>query len=148
MASALEDRLAIRELVDRYGDAVNRRDPRAWLATWADEPSWELFGRPMQGRDAIASAFENALGMLRLVVQTAAHGVIELDGPRARGRWLVSEWSESEALGRLLLHFFYHDEYARGAEGWRFRSRRMELLYQGPPDLSGRSFRPGERGEP
>ena len=140
---AFEQRLAIRELVDRYCDAVNRRDAAAWLDTWAEEPSWELFGRPMHGRHAIATAFENALGMLRLVVQTAANGVLELDGERARGRWLISEWSESDALGRLLLHFVYHDEYARGADGWRFLSRRMELLYQGPPDLSGRSFPPG-----
>lgn len=136
------DELAIRSLVDRYCDAVNRRDTEAWLETWTDDPSWELFGRPMQGRDAALEMFQGALAMLNFVVQTAVNPVIDLDGDRASGRWLVTEWSESEQLGRLMLVFIYLDEYARTDAGWRIASRRMQLLYQGPPDLSGKRFPP------
>jgi len=32
-----EDRLAIRELVDSYGDAVARNDAQAWGANWAED---------------------------------------------------------------------------------------------------------------
>ncbi|MDJ0786731.1 MAG: nuclear transport factor 2 family protein [Myxococcota bacterium] len=134
------DELEIRRLVDRYCDAACRRDRDAWLETWAEEPehspSWELLGRPIDGLEAIAATFDGALAMLRFVVQTHSNGVVEVDGDRARGRFTLTEWSESDALGRALLLFFYHDEYVRTGDGWRFLSRRMELLYQGPPDLS------------
>ncbi len=143
MEHSIEDELAIRALVDRYCDAVNRRATADWRATWQPDASWELFGRPMEGLDALTKTFEGALGMLRFVVQTAANGVIAFDGDRATGRWMMSEWSESEQLGRLLLMFIYHDEYTRSGGGWRFQSRRMQLLYQGPPDLTGKSFPPG-----
>lgn len=139
-----EDELAIRALVDRYCDAVNRRDTERWLETWTDDPTWELFGRPMQGRDAALETFEGALAMLSFVVQTAVNPVIEVDGERATGRWLVTEWSISEQLGRLMLLFIYHDDYARTEAGWRIAGRRMQLLYQGPPDLSGKSFLPAQ----
>ena len=35
-----EDRLAIRELVDSYGDAVYRHDAQAWGANWAEDAVW------------------------------------------------------------------------------------------------------------
>jgi hypothetical protein len=142
MKRAIEDELEIRSLVDRYCDAVNRRATADWRATWQPDASWELFGRPMEGLDVLTKTFEGAIAMLRFVVQTAANGVIALDGDRATGRWMMSEWSESEPLGRLLLMFIYHDEYTRSPAGWRFQSRRMQLVYQGPPDLSGKSFPP------
>jgi len=141
--SALEDEWAIRKLVDRYCDAVGRRDADDWIATWAPDASWELLGNKLEGHDAILGFLNGALGMLRFVMQISSNPVIEIDGDRARGRWTIQEWSESEAMGRLLLVFFYDDEYVRGEDGWLFASRRMELLYQGPPDLSGKSFLPG-----
>ena len=135
------DELEIRGLVDRYCDAACRRDGDAWLETWAPEPEhrpfWELLGRDIEGREAIGATFDGAMAMLRFVVQTHSNGVVEVDGDRGRGRFTLTEWSDSEALGRTLILFFYHDEYVRTAAGWRFLSRRMELLYQGPPDLSG-----------
>ena len=38
----IEDRLAIRELMDIYADAVNQRDAALWGSTWADGSSWKL----------------------------------------------------------------------------------------------------------
>lgn len=136
------DEFEIRALIDRYCDAVNRRDIPAWLETWNDDPYWELFGRPSQGKEAALGVLEGALGMLNFVVQTAVNPVITVEGDRATGRWLVTEWSESETLGKLMLLFIYHDEYEKTTQGWRIASRKMQLLYQGPPDLSGRTFPP------
>ena len=46
------DELAIRNLLARYGDAVCRRDPAAWIATWATDCTWDLGGgRVTHGRD-------------------------------------------------------------------------------------------------
>jgi ketosteroid isomerase-like protein len=43
---SVEDELAIRALVARYADAVCRRDPDAWAATWAEDCKWDLGGGP------------------------------------------------------------------------------------------------------
>ena len=49
-ALAAEDELAIRGLLARYGDAVCRRDPQAWIATWAPDCTWDLGRRPGDAR--------------------------------------------------------------------------------------------------
>src|SRR3546814_11639885 len=36
---SFEDRLALRDLLDAYADAVNRADSEAWPATWEDRKS-------------------------------------------------------------------------------------------------------------
>ena len=68
MEHSIEDELAIRALVDRYCDAVNRRATADWRATWQPDASWELFGRPMEGLDALTKTFEGALGMVRTAI--------------------------------------------------------------------------------
>ena len=46
----LEDRLAIRELVDSYNDAVMRFDGEAWAANWRDDATWCLGGNDVTGK--------------------------------------------------------------------------------------------------
>ena len=40
----LEDRIAIRELVESYNDAVMRFDGDAWADNWRDDATWHLPG--------------------------------------------------------------------------------------------------------
>ncbi len=39
-----EDRLALRDLLDTYADAVSRADGEAWAATWTEDAEWHLPG--------------------------------------------------------------------------------------------------------
>lgn len=41
---SFEDRLALRDLLDAYADAVNRADSEAWAATWDEGGRWSLPG--------------------------------------------------------------------------------------------------------
>jgi SnoaL-like protein len=45
-AGPFEDRLAIRELLDAYSDAVCSFDADAWGATWAEGGVWEHLQAP------------------------------------------------------------------------------------------------------
>ena len=47
---------------------------------------------------------------------------------RAKGRWYITEHGKMEDGTALLTLGVYHDEYTRGAEGWRFQRRRFDLL--------------------
>ena len=42
MLSNLQDELALRDLMARYVDAVNRSEAAAWGATWAEDGVWSL----------------------------------------------------------------------------------------------------------
>lgn len=136
-ADVRADELAIRGLIERYADAVNRGDAADWAALWSDDGVWELFGRRIAGRQAVASAFEGAMGGFAFVFHLVHSAVIDVDGDAARGRWTISE-QLVDASGRPgMLLALYHDEYRRDRGEWRIARRRLEPLYQGPPDLSG-----------
>ena len=55
--SNIEEELAIRTLVARYIDAVNRHHQEDWTATWAEDAVWNLAGLELEGRDTIVGAW-------------------------------------------------------------------------------------------
>ena len=138
MAAVPDEYLAIRQLCERYADAVTRRDARAWLATWAPDGEWRYGGDdPPRGREALARFWEAALEDIADIVMLVHSGVVErVDGDAAVARWYHSEHvrvGDGEALAGVTL---YEDELVRIDGDWRFARRRHRLLYSGP-DLSG-----------
>lgn len=138
----LADERAIEALLARYADAVNRRDADAWSGLWSADGVWLAFGRRFEGREAVVASWSAAMRGFRLVFHTVHAGVIELAGDEASGRFAVSEQLQSSDGTPALLLALYHDAYRREAPGWRFARRELEVLYHGPPDLSGE---PGPR---
>ena len=145
------DELAIRILVDRYADAIVRRDEEAWSATWADDGRWHVLGDVAIGREAVVLKWQDLMGRLPFVHQIAsgglltfsegdANGHVEFDS--ARGRFYVNEYATTATAGApgLLTLGVYHDDYIRTEQGWRFQCRRFSPLYMGPPDMSGRAM--------
>ena len=50
----------------------------------------------------------------------------------------MCEFAKARSGTTLFYLGHYDDTYARGDDGeWRFASRTLNWLYQGPPDLSG-----------
>lgn len=90
-----EDRLAIRELLEAYADAVTRVDPADWGATWAEDGEWSMpdypeFGTP-KGRDNIVEVWTGAMKVYPGVKFQAWPGAIEVDGDKAAVRSYTSE---------------------------------------------------------
>ena len=104
VGGAADDRLAIRELLDRYADGVNQRDAEIWASTWAEDSERNMPLVPgleaVKGKAAIVEGYDEAavivLGkaMADLVVKvatgivTAHHGhtpEIEILGVRSQG---------------------------------------------------------------
>ena len=134
--AAHADEHAIHALVARYADAVNRRDASAWAALWTEDGVWEAFGRTLEGRDAVTQAWSAVLQGLRLIFHVVHSGVIEVDGDTARARFTVSEQLQTAGGQPALLLGLYHDRFRRESGEWRITRRRLQVLYQGPPDLS------------
>ena len=72
---SVEDRLAIRELIESYANAVTQRDPDAWAALWADDSRWLL---PQLGETLVGKT-EIVTGWIRMMAEH--HGPAEK--PRA-----------------------------------------------------------------
>jgi ketosteroid isomerase-like protein len=132
----LADEHAIQALVARYADAVNRRDADDWAALWAADGVWLAFGRAFEGRETVVATWRAAMQGFRFVFHVIHSGVIEVEGDSARGRFTVSEQLQTTDGTPGLLLALYHDHYRREPEGWCFARRELEVLYQGPPDLS------------
>ena len=130
----------IQRLVHEYCDAVCNHDADRWITTWDDDATWEIGRGPVEGRDAIRAQFDMAMDLFESVNQVSYNGTADLDhaAGTGTGRWYITEFAKART-GRTLFYLgFYDDTYRRSADDrWRFASRRLEWLYQGPPDLSG-----------
>ena len=144
----IADELAIRVLVDRYADAIVRRDEEAWAKTWADDGVWHVLGEVAEGREAVVLKWRDLMGRLPFVHQIASGGLLtffesededNVANDSARGRFYVNEYATTPAAGSpgLLTLGVYHDDYIRTEQGWRFQCRRFSPLYMGSPDMSG-----------
>lgn len=133
----IADELAIRELVDRYADAIVRRDEDDWRATWATDGEWHILGDRVRGHAAIVEKWNTLMGGLPFVHQLASGGLIEFEGDKARGRFYVNEYATTPDGKGLLMLGVYFDRYVFDAGDWLFSKRRIHPLYMGPPDMSG-----------
>ena len=91
----IEDRLAIRELLDIYADAVNQRDTELWASTWAEESSWKLPVIPgmenVSGKENIINAWQTGMSMFPFIFMAFNVGGIEVTGDTAKVRSYASE---------------------------------------------------------
>jgi uncharacterized protein (TIGR02246 family) len=91
----MEDRLAIRELIDTYADATNLRDAELWGSLFAEDARWELPDFPEYGdtvgRAAIVAKWAAAVGDHEGLVYIATPDAIGVDGNRATARLYTSE---------------------------------------------------------
>ncbi len=134
------DRLELRELVDRYAQAVDRTDAAGvaalfvedgTLATWLDPTSSEGTGQ-RQGRAAIAAAIR---GMARYVAthHTVSSASVAVDGDTATGETrCAAHHLEDTPAGRrdTVLYIRYLDTFARDRDGWRFRRREVRVQWR------------------
>lgn len=137
-----EEYVAIRELCERYVDAVNRRDAEDWSATWAADAVWDLGRGPVQGREQIVAAWQAAMNGFPHVIMWVHSGVIEsVEGDFATARWYHQETLDFPDGTRQVGMGVYRDKCVRVNGEWQFQERKYDLLYFGPPDLSG-AFNP------
>lgn len=124
----LEDRIAIRELHDSYGDAVFRRHAEDWAANWAPDAVWNLMGNDIQGREAIVAVWTQAMGGFKFVAFFTQPGVITIDGDRAQGVVYTHEVLEQQDGKLFRMVGTYTDEYVKSGGRWYFRKRAYKGL--------------------
>ena len=130
---------AIRSLVSRYAQAVVSRDAEAWSSTWAENGRWEIMGQAPQGRADVLAHWETLMSNIHFVFQLAGEGSVEVDASRERatGTFPTVEFVKlaPEGPGSLMIGT-YHDVCIVEEGEWRFESRRIDIQYMGPSDMS------------
>jgi len=126
-SSAMADRFAIRELIDRYCYAVNERDWAALESCYTEDAVWDV-GKPLsfrlEGRKAIVEVASTKISEEDYVAQTAHATMIWLDGATARAHSTIKEVVRSKggAAGIQILAT-YADDLVRLDGEWRFKTR-------------------------
>jgi ketosteroid isomerase-like protein len=128
----VEDRLAIRELVDSYGDAVCRHDVAAWGANWTEDAVWNL-NLPdlpkVEGRKAIVDLWVRAMDMYEWVLMSSKPGEIVVSGDRATGRFFTWEVTRLKTREEQRINGRYEDTYVKISGRWYFKTRTYKMLH-------------------
>jgi ketosteroid isomerase-like protein len=129
----LEDREAIRELIARYGFAVDDRDIAAIAACFARDGAFRSIDGELnaQGRDAVIAQFHGRFAVLGPSNHFTHDAIFEFDdGNPDRATGLVNSHAEVVRNGQAMwASMRYRDEYVREQGHWRFRDRLLAFFY-------------------
>jgi hypothetical protein len=128
-----EDRLAIRELLDIYADAVTRCDVTDWAACWADDSEWAMPDYPemgtTKGKAAIVALWVEAMKAYPGIMFEAWPGSIQIDGLTAVVRSYTSEvYDQNGAVKRD--RGLYDDVCVKINGTWLFKSRTFRSIHR------------------
>lgn len=130
--SAAGDLLLLRRLVDRYADAVDRRDADEFASLFGSDGRLTL---PPDGPTLAGDGVRAALDPLAVYDRTFHHvgaAVFDLDGDRASGRVQCSahhyERTHNGPID-LVMFIVYHDDYVRVDDDWLFASRVVDVRW-------------------
>jgi hypothetical protein len=140
--------MAIRQLHARYADAVWRKDFVAFGDCFTEDAEWRIAGNIFSGRANIVQTIERVMVDYKRVLMTFRTPLIEVGDRSATARTYVTEdravirGNPGMAIGR------YYERIVDQGDRWRFKWRLYQLLYLGPPDLSGSFFENPDYGAP
>ncbi len=144
----LADRDQIRELPQRYCDCVWRGDVDGIVALFAEDGVFTIAGN---NRETTNKGHANlkktyAAGFKNLTPRPYIHNhVIELKGGgKASGRCYVELRDASDTL-KWLGTGFYHDEYVKVGDQWKFQSRSAQMVHMEPKMIAGTGGTEGKK---
>lgn len=124
----LEDRIAIRELIENYADAVFQRDEAAWAAAWAENSSWDLGGMEVKGKANIVALWRQAMAGFPFAAFVATPGAINVSGDQATARVYATEvLGLPDGQTRRIIGQ-YDDTLVKENGHWLFRRRAYRIL--------------------
>ena len=142
--SDLEDRFAIRELVERWSDGTNNHDWEALEALFSEDAVWDV-GEPLnfriQGRREIVAGLREKMRPSQYVVQMPHAIIVTVRGDTASARSTIHEVCRFADGTGLEMMGTYFDELVREPRGWRFRRRDYRCTLLNPQPPAGQVFR-------
>lgn len=129
----MEDRLAIRELHEVYGDGVVRFDAETWGSVWADDADWDFMGMELKGRDAIVEVWLGAMANFDAVSFQCVPAAIEVDGDTATSRCQTQEVLKGKDGSTRMIGGLYTDELEKRDGRWVYTKRAFQIIAEYNP---------------
>ncbi|GAA4042640.1 nuclear transport factor 2 family protein [Parerythrobacter jejuensis] len=129
----IEDRLAIRELHEIYGDGVVRFDAETWGSVWADDADWGFMGMDIKGRDKIVEVWLGAMANFEAVSFSCVPAAIEVDGDTATSRVQTQEVLKGKDGSTRMIGGLYTDDLVKRDGRWVYAKRVFEIVAEYNP---------------
>ena len=126
------DRLALRELVERYARIPDDRDYALVDEIFSEDATLAGPGFELAGREAIRAAMQQ-IEQYSATLHCVHNHLVEIDADAATGEvWCVANHlHEVDGVpSKLDWGIRYRDAYAREAGSWRIARRELELVWQ------------------
>src|SRR6202042_226654 len=114
-----------------------RKDFGAFGDCFTEDAEWRIAGNIFRGRTNIVETIARVMGDYKRVLMTFRAPLIEVGNGVASARTYVTE-DRAVIKGRPGMSIGrYYERIVDQGGCWRFKWRLFQLLYLGPPDLSG-----------
>ena len=136
----LADRLAIRELSERYCLSVTRRDWEAMAACFHEDGRWVTsVGHDFRTRPVIRDGIKETVESFEFLIQMPHALVIdELTPTRATAKTILNEFGRAAGgQGGVNVLGVYHDIVTKQSGRWEFEERFFEAYYIDPATPAG-----------
>jgi hypothetical protein len=135
MSFAVEDKLAIQELIARYAVVVDSGDYDGLDELFTDDATIDFttFGGPADNLSGIKKFLADSLGIFKRTQHMMGLPLITLDGDMASSRTSCTNPmvidNSTGGTSVWLIGLWYDDEFVRTPAGWRFTTRRQVRCY-------------------
>ncbi|PEQ13092.1 hypothetical protein B2G71_09745 [Novosphingobium sp. PC22D] len=127
----------VRDLHQRYTDAVWRRDFDAFANCFAEDAEWRISGMALRGRQQIRETFERIMEKMgRVLISFRAPILHEVDGAYCARTYIDERCAWKNGDTNIALGCYY-DRFVEIDGHWFFQWRLFQQLYRGAPDMTG-----------
>jgi hypothetical protein len=143
----IEDDSAIRDLVARFADIATRGDldafPKLWIPDGDNKPIWCLtdpFLMSATGITEIVAMFDKLRAPRDFFIQLVHTGVLEINGDRATGRWIMHEVAKGPDEMYYNNFAMYEDVMEKQGGKWYFARRDYNYMFLDSDPFTGKMF--------
>ena len=131
----LEDRMAVREVLETYADAVNQFDGEVWASLWVEDSQWDLPDYPelgtVHGKKAIVDMWHSAMPNYPKLTFNITIGSICVEGDTATTRSYISEVYDDPKTGKdKRAQGEYNDRLIKQTGEWLLQHRTFTVRHQ------------------
>jgi hypothetical protein len=131
------DRIAIRDLLDRYTLGVTRRDFDAMAACFHENARWHAsVGYDFKTREGVRAGLREVVESMQFLLQmTHACVIDELTADSAKVQSVLNEFGKRDGEAGVFVLGIYYDRVTKVGGRWGFEERDFQLHYidAGPP---------------
>jgi 3-phenylpropionate/cinnamic acid dioxygenase small subunit len=138
-ANYLADRLEISDLLNRYADAVDRRDWEQWATCFTPDAKidYSASGGASGDLGEVRQWLSDTMKLFAMTQHFVTNSQVDINGDEATGRaYFYNPMTMTGADGGtdfLIVGGYYNDRFVRTPDGWRIADRREDMAFMDGP---------------